>query len=89
MPSETVSVLSEMVSSSMRRKCTDSDSSHACSKSRPCIYFPFIHSIVSDDSVSGEGRPRSGRADALADLGLCFPHMPEDRLLHGAAHIKI
>ena len=37
-------------------KCTDSDSYSACAKSHPGICSPLIHSIVSIDSVSGQGR---------------------------------
>ena len=70
-------------------KCTDSDPSHACAKSHPCICSQLIHSIVSDDSVSGQRRPRSDCADAQADLGLRCPHMPEDAFSHGEAHIYI
>ena len=40
-----------------RAKCTDSESSHACAKSHPDICFPLVHSVVSNDSVSGQGRP--------------------------------
>ena len=35
-------------------KCLDSDSSHACAKCHPCICCSLIHSIVSNDSVSGQ-----------------------------------
>ena len=35
-------------------KCTDSDSSHTCAKSQLGICSPLIHSVVSNDSVSGQ-----------------------------------
>ena len=41
---------------------------------------PFIHSVVFNDSVSGQWRPWSDCADAQADLGLRCSHMPEDTL---------
>ena len=34
--------------------------------------------VVSNDSVSGQGRPLSDCANAQADLGLQCLHMPED-----------
>ena len=49
-------------------------------KTHPGIWSLFIHSIVSNDSVSGQRRPWSDCADAQADLGLRCPHMPEDTL---------
>ena len=58
-------------------KCTDTDLSYACAKSHPDICSPLIHSIVSNDSVSGQRRPWSDCADAQADLGIRCPHMPE------------
>ena len=61
--------------------------SRACAKAHQSICSPFIHSVVSSDSVSGQQRPRSDCADAQSDLGLRCPHMLEDSFLHGAAHI--
>ena len=69
-------------------KCTDSDSSRACSKSHPCICSPLIHSIESNNSVSGQQSSWSDCADAQADLGLRCPHKLEDTFSHGAAHTK-
>ena len=46
---------------------------------------PFIHSVVSNGSISGQWRPWS--ADVQADLGFRCPHMPKDTFSHGAAHI--
>ena len=58
-------------------------SSCACAKYHPGVCSPFIHSIVSNDSVNERGRPWSDCADAHADLGLRCPHMPEDTFSHG------
>ena len=44
-----------------------------------------IYSIVSNNSVSGQWRPRSDCADAQSDLGLRCPHMPEDTFSHVTA----
>ena len=60
----------------------------AWEKSYPGVCSPLIQSIVSNDSVSGQRRPRSGYADAQADLGLCCLHMPKDMFWHGAAHVQ-
>ena len=35
-------------------KCTDSDSFRACMKSHPGVSSPLVHSIASNDSVSGQ-----------------------------------
>ena len=59
-------------------KRTDSDSSCACVKYYPGLWSPFIHSVVSNDSVSGQWRLWSDCADAQADLGLRCTHIPED-----------
>ena len=42
-----------------------------------------MHSIVSNDSVSRQWRPRSDCADAQANLGICCPHIPKDMFSHG------
>ena len=68
-------------------KCTDLDSSHACAKYHLGTCSQFMHSIVSNDSGSGQQRPWSAYADAQADLGLCCPHMPEDMFSHCAARL--
>ena len=47
------------------------------------LYSPFIHSVVSNDSVSGKRMLWSDCADAQAGLGLRCPHMPEDTFSHG------
>ena len=51
-----------------------------CAKSDPGICSPLIHSIVANDSVSGQRRPRSDCADAQADLGLRCPHVPDKKI---------
>ena len=65
-----------------KRRCR---SSCACSEYHPGLFSPFIHSVVSNDFVSGQGRLRSDCADAQSDLGLRCPHMPDDTFSHGAA----
>ena len=70
-------------------KCTYSDSIHACAKSNLGICSQLIHSIVANNSASGQGRPWSDCADAQADLGLRCPHMLEDTFSLGAAHILV
>ena len=46
---------------------------------------PFIHSVVSNDSDSGQWRPWSVCANVQADQGLRCPQMPEKQFSHGAA----
>ena len=41
----------------------------------------FRNAVVSNDSVSGQCRPRSDWADVQADLGRHSPHMPKDTFL--------
>ena len=55
----------------------------ACAKYHPGLCSPFIHSVVLNDSSSGQWRPWSDCADAQADLGLRCPHMPEDTFSQG------
>ena len=45
----------------------------------------FIHSVVSNDSLSGQWRPWSDCADAQADLYLRCSHLPEETFTNGAA----
>ena len=45
-------------------------------KYNPSLCSPFIHSVVSNDSVHRQGRPGSDCADAQADLGLHCQHRP-------------
>ena len=47
----------------------------------------FIHSIVSNDSLSGQRRPWSDCANAQADLRLRYPHMLADTFSHGVVYI--
>ena len=67
---------------------SDSSCACACAMYHPGLCSPFIH-FVSNDCVSGQWMPWSDCADALADLGLRCPHLPEDMFLHTcrAAHI--
>ena len=51
------------------------------------ICSPLIHSVVSNDSGSGQRRPWSDCADAQADLGLRCPHMLEDMFSHGTVRL--
>ena len=43
------------------------------------------HSVLYNDSVSGQWRPWSDCAAAQADLGLCCPRMPQDTFSLGTA----
>ena len=52
-------------------------SSCTCVKYYPGLCSLFIQSVVSNDSVCGQWRPRSDCANAQADLGLHCPHMPQ------------
>ena len=79
---------SEKVPSNMRKLCRFS-SSCPCAKYHPGLRSPFIHSVVSNYSVSGQWRPWSDCADAQSDLGLRCPHVPEDTFSYGAAQLKI
>ena len=73
--------------------CADSDYHyHAHAQSIiPSLCSPFIHYIVglrlSNDSVSGQERPRSDYVDVQTGMSLCCPHMPEDMFSHGEAYI--
>ena len=62
-------------------------SSYACAKFHPDLCSPFVHSVVSNDSVIGHRRPCSDCVNALAYLGLRCPHMPEDTFSLGAAQM--
>ena len=64
-------------------------SSCICPKSHPSICSPLKYSIVSNDSICGQRRPWSDCANAQSDLGLHYPHMPDDMFLQGVAHILI
>ena len=59
----------------------------ACAKYNLGLCSPFMHSVVSNDSVSGQWRPWSYCADAQANLGLLCPHMPEVTFWHNLAHL--
>ena len=51
------------------------------------ICFPLIHSLMSNDYVSGQRRPWSDCEDGQADLGLRCSHLPKDTFSIGAAHL--
>ena len=72
-------------------KCTDSDlfrSSCACVKLHPGLCSTFKHSVVPNDSVSGQWRPWSDCANVQSDLGLRCPHMPADTFSHDSTSMK-
>ena len=71
---------SEKVPSPMRKNAYRL--SCACAKYHPGLNSRFIHSAVSNDSVSGQWMPWSDYVDAKADLGLPCPLMPEDTFSH-------
>ena len=71
------------------RKMRRLRSSWACAKYHPGLCSPFVHAVVSNDSVSGYGRPGSECADAQSHLGLRCLHMPEDTCSHDVAHIIV
>ena len=48
----------------------------------PGNHLSLIHSIVINDSIRGQQRPRSDCADAQADLGLCCPQTFKAHLSH-------
>ena len=52
-------------------------------KYHPGLCSSFIHSVISNDFVSGRWRSWSDSAHAQTDLGICCPHMPEDTFSHG------
>ena len=70
---------------SAKRKCFFEHAQNAQSEIRRAHAqcSPLIHSIVSNDFVSGEQRPWTVCAEAQADLGLRCLHMPEDTCQHG------
>ena len=74
----TWTVSSENVHSNMRRMCRFR-SSCACTKCHPGLCSPFMHSVASNETLSGQGRSWSDCADAQSDLGLRCPHMPKTR----------
>ena len=60
-------------------KYTDSDSFCAYVKYHSDLCSPFIHSVISNDSVNRKGRPWSDCANAQADLGFHCPQCPKTR----------
>ena len=63
-------------------------SSCPCAKYHPGLCSPFIHIVVSNNSVSGQWRPWSDCADAQADLGLRTPYMLEDTFSYNATYVS-
>ena len=57
----------------------------ACAKYHSGLCSPFIHFVVANYSVSEQWRSWSDCAHAQADLGLRYPHMPEDTFSHVSA----
>ena len=47
----------------------------------------FADSEGPDQNARIEGPDQNARMRRLADLGLRCPHMPEDTISHGAAHL--
>ena len=68
-------------------KCADSDHPAHVQNYNPSLFSPLIHFVVSNNSVCGQGKPRSECADAQADLGLRCMHMPGGTFSHCAARI--
>ena len=65
-------------------------SSCACAEYYPDICFPFIPSVVFNDSVCDSEDPdQTARMQAQSDLGLHCPHMPEDSFSRGVIHFII
>ena len=63
-----------VMSSEKMHKICRFRSSWACSKYHPGLCSSFIHSVVSNDSVSWQWMPWSACTDAQADLGLHSLH---------------
>ena len=59
-------------------------SSCACAKHHPGLCSPCIQSVVSNDSVSRQGTPRSDWADTQVDVGLSCLHMLEEMFSHAS-----
>ena len=58
-----------------------------CAKYHPSLCSPFIYSVVSNDSVSGQWGLWSDCVYAQAYLDLRCPHKPEDMFSQGEAHM--
>ena len=52
------------------------------------LLYASLCSTLHNDSISGHWRSWSDCADAQSDQDLRCPHMPEDTLSHGTAHIQ-
>ena len=62
---------------------------YACSKYQPGVCSPFIHYVISGESVGGERQPKTDCANAQAGLGFRCPHLSEEMSSHDAAHIAL
>ena len=51
--------------------------------------FAILCSTVPGDSIRGQGTAWSDCKDVQADLGLHWPHMPEDTVLHSVAYLFV
>ena len=73
----------------VKRKSTFKNAKYKgrCAKKNPGLCSSSIHSIVSNDSVSGQWRSWFFCSDEQADLGLRCPHMLVDMISHSAAYI--
>ena len=77
---------SEKVPSNIRKLCIFR-SSCACATYHPGLCSSFMHSVVSNDSFSGQWRPWSDCTSAQSDQGLQYPHMPEDTFSPCTAYV--
>ena len=77
---------SKKIPSSMLKICRFI-SSCTCANYHTGFCSPFIHSLVSNDSVSGQWRPWSDCANAQADLGLHCLRMSGGTFSHAASQI--
>ena len=67
----------------------NADSDHPVHVQSSILWSPFIHFIISNNSVSREGSPWSDCTNAQADLGLWCPHTPEDMFSLGLVHLTL
>ena len=78
---------SKKVPLNMRKMCRFR-SSCTSEMYHPCLCSPFLHSVVSNDSVSRKWRLWSDCSNGQADLGLLCLHMPKNKFSHGVGQIK-
>ena len=70
-------------------QCANCTSSYTSGKYHPGLCSPVIHSVVANDSASGQRRHWKDCAYAQVGLRICCPHMPEDKFSYGAAKLII